>query len=215
MNIHGSKKGSSKPRQPVIAPDSAQSKTFISIMYGLGEGEIAGLADGYKSVYLDDTPLQNDDGEFNFTGVKVDFRAGTNDQTPISGFAMVENKMAVGVELRSDKPFVRTINNRELSAVRVRLNFNALKQHHENGDITGYAISHAIDIQTDGGAFKQVLSDTVRGKSLQGYKKSHRIHLPNKGAGEKAVELGSWGFCYDDRFKVSSSPPFLQYKSKA
>ena len=92
MTIYGAKKGSSKQRQPVIAPDSAQSKTYIKILYGLGEGEIAGLANGYKSVYLDDTPLQNDDGEFNFTGVKVDFRAGTNDQIPISGFAMVETR---------------------------------------------------------------------------------------------------------------------------
>lgn len=139
-------------------------------MYGLCEGQIAGLADGGKSIRLDDTPIIGDNKEINFTGVKWQFRAGTNDQTPISGFAMVENEMAVGVELRSDKPFVRTINNCELSAVRVRLNFNALKQHHEKGDITGYAISYAIDIQTNGGAFKQVLSDTVRGKSSQGYK---------------------------------------------
>lgn len=190
MTIHGSKKGSSKPRQPIIAPDSAQSKTFINIMYGLGEGEIAGLADGGKSISLDGTPIIGENQQINLAGIEWDFRAGSIDQTPISGFVMVENEMAVGVELRSDKPFVRTINNREPSAVRVRLNFNALKQHHENGDITGYAISHAIDIQTDGGAFKQVLSDTVRGKSSQGYKKSHRIHLPNKGAGEKAVELG-------------------------
>lgn len=104
-------------------------------LYGLREGQIAGLASGYKSVYLDDTPLQNDNGEFNFTGVKWQFRAGTNDQTPISGFAMVENEMAVGVELHSDKPFVRTINNRGLSAVRVCLNFNTLKQHHEKATL--------------------------------------------------------------------------------
>lgn len=104
-------------------------------LYGLREGQIAGLASGYKSVHLDDTPLQNDNGEFNFTGVKWHFRAGSIDQTPISGFAMVENEMAVGVELRSDKPFVRTINNRELSAVRVRLNFNTLKQHHEKATL--------------------------------------------------------------------------------
>lgn len=174
-----------KQHQPHIASDDLVANERFVDLYGLCEGQIAGLADGYKSVYLDDTPLQNDDGEFNFPNVKVDFRAGSIDQTPISGFAMVENEMAVGVELRSDKPFVRTINNRELSAVRVRLNFNALKQHHENGDITGYAISYAIDIQTDGGAFKQVLSDTVRGKSSQGYKKSHRIDLPNKGQAKK------------------------------
>lgn len=135
MNVHGSKKGSSKQRQPIIAPDSAQSKTYINILYGLGEGEIAGLADGGKSIRLDDTPLIGDNGENNFEGVEWQFRAGTNDQTPISGFAMVENEMAVGVELRSDKPFVRTINNRELSAVRVHLNFNALKQHHEKATL--------------------------------------------------------------------------------
>ncbi|WP_282672745.1 hypothetical protein [Moraxella nonliquefaciens] len=40
MNVHGSKKGSSKQRQPIIAPDSAQSKTYINILYGLGEGEL-------------------------------------------------------------------------------------------------------------------------------------------------------------------------------
>ena len=159
-------------------------------MYGLCEGQIAGLADGGKSIRLDGTPIIGENQQINLAGIEWDFRAGSIDQTPISGFAMVENEMAVGVELRSDKPFVRTINNRELSAVRVRLNFNALKQHHENGDITGYAISYAIDVQTDGEAFKQVLSETVRGKSSQGYKKSHRIHLPNKRAGEKAVELG-------------------------
>lgn len=184
-------------------------------LYGLCEGQIAGLADGGKSIRLDGTPIIGENQQINLAGIEWDFRAGSIDQTPISGFAMVENEMAVGVELHSDKPFVRTINNRELSAVRVCLNFNTLKQHHENGDITGYAISYAIDIQTDGGAFKQVLSETVRGKSSQGYKKSHRIHLPNKGSGEKAVELGELGICYDDRFKFSSSPPFLPYKSKA
>ena len=135
MTIHGAKKGSSKQRQPIIAPDSAQSKTYIKILYGLGEGEIAGLADGGRSIRLDDTPLIGDNGENNFEGVEWHFRAGSIDQPPISGFAMVENEMAVGVELRSDKPFVRTINNRELSAVRVRLNFNALKQHHEKATL--------------------------------------------------------------------------------
>lgn len=110
------------------------NERFVDL-YGLCEGQIAGLADGGKSIRLDDTPLIGDNGENNFEGVEWHFRAGTNDQTPISGFAMVENEMAVGVELRSDKPFVRTINNRELSAVRVCLNFNALKQHHEKATL--------------------------------------------------------------------------------
>lgn len=126
MTIHGSKKGSSKPRQPIIAPDSAQSKTFISIMYGLGEGEIAGLADGYKSVYLDNTPLQNDDGEFNFAGVKVDFRAGTNDQEYIDGFPDVASETNVGVELKHGTPWVKSFNNLDLDALRVRIKWGGV-----------------------------------------------------------------------------------------
>lgn len=135
MNIHGSKKGSRKQRQPIIARDSAQSKTYINILYGLCEGQIAGLADGGKSIRLDGTPIIGENQQINLAGIEWDFRAGSIDQTPISGFAMVENEMAVGVELHSDKPFVRTINNRELSAVRVCLNFNALKQHHEKATL--------------------------------------------------------------------------------
>lgn len=192
MGLSFSKKKKHPPK-PYIAADDLTSNELFFGLYGLCEGQIAGLADGGKSIRLDGTPIIGENQQINLAGIEWDFRAGSIDQTPISGFAMVENEMAVGVELRSDKPFVRTINNRELSAVRVCLNFNTLKQHHENGDITGYAISYAIDIQTDGGAFKQVLSETVRGKSSQGYKKSHRIHLPNKGSGEKAVELGELG----------------------
>ena len=126
MTIYGSKKGSSKQRQPIIAPDSAQSKTYIKILYGLGEGEIAGLASGYKSVYLDDTPLQNDDGEFNFAGVKVDFRAGTNDQEYIDGFADVASETAVNVELKHGTPWVKSFNNLDLDALRVRLKMGSV-----------------------------------------------------------------------------------------
>ena len=92
MTIHGAKKGGGKQRQPVIAPDSAQSKTFISIMYGLGEGEIAGLADGGKSIRLDGTPIIGENQQINLAGIEWDFRAGSIDQTPISGFAMVKTR---------------------------------------------------------------------------------------------------------------------------
>ena len=126
MTIHGAKKGSRKQRQPIIAPDSAQSKTYINILYGLGEGEIAGLKDGYKSVYLDDTPLQNDDGEFNFPNVKVDFRAGTNDQEYIDGFADVASETNVGVELKHGTPWVKSFNNLDLDALRVRLKMGSV-----------------------------------------------------------------------------------------
>ena len=64
--IKGAKAGEEKARKAVIAPDSAQSKTYIKILYGLSEGEIEGLANGLQSVYLEETPLQNPAGGWNF-----------------------------------------------------------------------------------------------------------------------------------------------------
>ena len=184
MTIHGAKKGGGKQRQPIIAPDSAQSKTFISIMYGLGEGEIAGLADGYKSVYLDDTPLQNDDGEFNFQNVKVDFRAGTNDQTYIDGFADVASETAVNVELKHGTPWVKSFNNLDLDALRVRIKWGALRQQNrDNGDVSGVKIDYAIDVKTDNGGWVEALNTSINAKTSTAYERSHRIDLPKAGTG--------------------------------
>lgn len=184
MTIHGAKKGGGKQRQPIIAPDSAQSKTFISIMYGLGEGEIAGLADGYKSVYLDDTPLQNDDGEFNFQNVKVDFRAGTNDQTYIDGFADVASETAVNVELKHGTPWVKSFNNLDLDALRVRIKWGALRQQNrDNGDVSGVKIDYAIDVKTDNGGWVEALNTSINAKTSNAYERSHRIDLPKAGTG--------------------------------
>ncbi|UZA15572.1 phage tail protein [Moraxella bovis] len=184
MNIHGAKKGGGKQRQPVIAPDSARSKTFISIMYGLGEGEIAGLANGYKSVYLEDTPLQNDNGEFNFPNVKVDFRTGTNDQEYIDGFPDVASETAVNVELKHGTPFVKAFNNLDLDALRVRLKWGALRsQNRENGDVSGVKIDYAIDVKTDNGGWVEVLNTSINAKTSDAYERSHRIDLPKAGVG--------------------------------
>ena len=176
--IYGAKKGSKNNQKPNIAPDSLVSTNIFKGLYGLCEGEIAGLVDGGKSIRLDDTPLINDNGQPNFTGVNWDFRSGTLDQSHIAGFPAVENETNIGVEVRHDRPFVRAVSNKDLSAVRVRLNFNALREQKDNGDITGYAIEYAIDVQTDGGAFVQVLKTVVRGKASQGFKRSHRLDLP-------------------------------------
>lgn len=178
-NIHGAKKGGSKQRQPAIAPDSAQSKAYISMLYGLGEGEIAGLANRYKAVYLDDTPLQNDNGEFNFPNVKVDFRAGTNNQEYIDGFPDVASETAVNIELKHGTPWVKSFNNLDLDAVRVRLKWGALRsQNTENGDVNGVKIDYAIDVKTDNGSWVEMLSTAINAKTSDAYERSHRIDLP-------------------------------------
>ncbi|WP_336034062.1 TipJ family phage tail tip protein [Acinetobacter bereziniae] len=182
--IKGAKAGAQQPRQPVIDLDSAQSKTFIKILCGLSEGPIKGLANGYKSIFLDDTPLQDANGNWNFENVSVDFREGTNDQTYIEGFPDISSETAIGVELKSETPWVKAFNNIELDAVRLRLRWGPLRQQNEsNGDVNGYTIRYAIDVQTDGGTWTEVLNTQISDKTSANYERSHRIELPKADSG--------------------------------
>lgn len=182
--VVGAKKGSKKQRQPVISPDSAQSKTFIKVLYGLSEGEIEGLANGFQSIYLEETPLQNADGSLNFENVKVDFRNGTNDQEYIEGFPAVESETAIDVELKSETPWVRAFSNLDLDAVRLRLKWGPLRsQNATNGDVSGVTIEYAIDLQTDGGVWTEVLKTKISDKTSANYERAHRIDLPRADSG--------------------------------
>ncbi|MCZ2981099.1 phage tail protein [Acinetobacter baumannii] len=182
--VVGAKKGSKKQRQPVISPDSAQSKTFIKVLYGLAEGEIEGLANGLQSIYLEETPLQNADGSLNFENVKVDFRNGTNDQEYIEGFPAVESETAIDVELKSETPWVRAFSNLDLDAVRLRLKWGPLRtQNATNGDVSGVTIEYAIDLQTDGGVWTEVPKTKISDKTSANYERAHRIDLPRADSG--------------------------------
>lgn len=182
--IKGAKAGEEKARKAVIAPDSAQSKTYIKILYGLSEGEVEGLANGLQSVYLEETPLQNPAGGSNFEGVISDFRFGTNDQTHIEGFPDIASESGVNVELKSDSPWVRAISNTDLDAVNIRFKWGALRQtNSDNGDVNGYTIQYAIDLQTDGGTWTEVLNTKISDKTSTNYERSHRIDLPNSDTG--------------------------------
>ncbi|MFW1865585.1 host specificity protein J [Acinetobacter baumannii] len=182
--VVGAKKGSNKQRQPVISPDSAQSKTFIKVLYGLAEGEIEGLANGLQSIYLEETQLQNADGSLNFENVKVDFRNGTNDQEYIEGFPAVESETAIDVELKSETPWVRAFSNLDLDAVRLRLKWGPLRtQNATNGDVSGVTIEYAIDLQTDGGVWTEVLKTKISDKTSANYERAHRIDLPRADSG--------------------------------
>lgn len=182
--IKGAKAGEKKARQPKIAPDSAQSKTYIKILYGLSEGEVEGLANGLQSVYLEETPLQNPAGGWNFEDVQADFRHGTNDQTHIEGFPDISSETAINVELKSESPWVRSLTNTDLDAIRLRFKWGPLRQQNaDNGDVNGITIQYAIDLQTDGGSWVEVLNTKISDKTSENYERSHRIDLPKADTG--------------------------------
>ncbi|WP_425286237.1 host specificity protein J [Acinetobacter baumannii] len=157
---------------------------FVVYRDGLAEGEIEGLANGLQSIYLEETPLQNADGSLNFENVKVDFRNGTNDQEYIEGFPAVESETAIDVELKSETPWVRAFSNLDLDAVRLRLKWGPLRtQNATNGDVSGVTIEYAIDLQTDGGVWTEVLKTKISDKTSANYERAHRVDLPRADSG--------------------------------
>lgn len=179
--IAGRKGGGSKSRTPTEQPDDLQSVAKAKLLVALGEGEFAGGLTG-KDIYLDGTPLENADGSKNFGGVVWEFRPGTQAQQYIQGIPGSENEISMGVEISSATAWTRTFTNTLLSAVRLRIKWPSIYKQQDNGDLVGYSINYAIDLQTDGGTWKTVLSTRVSGKTTTGYERSHRIDLPQSGS---------------------------------
>jgi predicted phage tail protein len=177
-------KGGGSSRAPVEADDSLHSTSYARLLFLMGEGEVEGLVNGTKSIRIDDTPLENDDGTLNFQGVTVDFRNGTQTQDYIPGFPAAESTTSIGVELKQSTPWVRSSTNTQLSAMRVTIAVNRLtSQNKENGDLGGARVDYAIDLSTDGSAFEEVILGSFDGKTTSTYARSHRVELPKSQTG--------------------------------
>ncbi|QHA95194.1 phage tail protein [Pseudomonas sp. J380] len=182
IDIHGAKGGEEKPKTPTEAPDSLRSVAVAKMLIAVGEGEFEGTPTA-RDIYLDNTPLQDPQGNMNFPNVKWEWRTGAVDQTYIQGIPSVENETTISTELRSGTPWVRAINNTQLSAVRVRFAWPALQSVDAGGNINGYRIEYKVELATDGGAYQQVLSEAVDGKITSVYERTRRIDLPKATTG--------------------------------
>lgn len=177
--IYGSKAGQKKPHTPRISDDTVASITKITALYLLGEGEIRGLVDGSKSIYFEDTPLEDEDGHRNFENVEWEIRHGTVDQTHIPGVPSASTEQIINTELRSGTPWTRLISDTELSSINVNVSWPRLSKMEDNGDVNGTTVDYAIDVRTDGGAWVTMVSKSLTAKTSGRYQRTHNIPLPD------------------------------------
>lgn len=171
--------GGGKTRVAQESPNTLQSRATARLLDLVSAGEIKGLVNGVKSVFFDDTPLRNADNTYNFQGVTLDFRTGTPDQAYMPGFSEVESEVAVNVQVKYGKPITRSITDQDIDAVRVTLRFPALyRQDTTNGDMLPFWVVVGIDISTDGGPFRRMVTDTLDDKCTSPYERAYRIDLP-------------------------------------
>tara|TARA_B100001063_G_scaffold246629_1_gene286637 strand:- start:3027 stop:6299 length:3273 start_codon:yes stop_codon:yes gene_type:complete len=163
---------------PTESDDSLQSKQFANVLDLLSEGEIQGLDDGNKSIFLDGTPVEDLGGNDNFSGFTIATRNGTQSQTYIPGvFANVENETAVGVNFTNSSPITRQIADSNVDRVRVTIQIPALQNIENDGDIVGTSVSISIQVQYNGGGFNTVKTDIISGKASGAYQRDYLITL--------------------------------------
>ena len=99
---------------------------------------VSGFANGddapFKSVYFDDTPVQNSDGSYNFNGVTGYFQRGEQDQSYVPGFDASERTVAVSAAVKQNQPIVRAVTDELVSRLRITVAVERNAQVEDNGD---------------------------------------------------------------------------------
>ena len=166
--------------------DSLQSINYANILDLISEGEIEGLDDGFKSIFLDGTPVQDANGNNNFEGYEIQTRNGTQTQSYISALAAneIEKSSVVGlpVELTrgtgtNPNVTIRQITNNAASKVRVTITIPILRKIKDNGDIVGNSVKIKIRVQYSGGNYNLVKEDEIKCKSCNRYQRDYVFAL--------------------------------------
>ena len=174
----GGGKGGGGRSNPTEQDDTLQSTQFASVLDLISEGEIGGLEDGNKSIFLDDTPVQAADGSNNFEGFSVFTRVGTQGQSHLPGpFNATERENSVGVEVTQSTSVTRRITDTDVDRLRVTITIPSLQVLEDDGDIVGHSVRIKIQIQYNNGGYNDVIDNTISGKSSNRYQRDYLINL--------------------------------------
>jgi hypothetical protein len=172
-----SKGGGGSTRTPTEAADNLNSAQYAQVLDLISEGEIQGLKDGDKSIFLDNTPLQNANGTYNFQNVTVYTRNGTQNQSYIPGSPGIEDEKPVGVQVQQATPIVRTITDANVDAARISITVPQLQSFTNEGDINGTDVRLQIAVQYGGGGYTTVIDDTIAGRTADPYQRDYLVGL--------------------------------------
>ena len=175
--ISGSKGGGQKPYVPKEMEDNLISINKIKVLLAVSDGE-CDPDFTLRDLYLDDVPVIASDGTVNYEGVTAEYRPGTQTQDYIQGFTDTSSEVTVARDITGDNPYVISVTNKNLSAVRIKILMPVGIKTEDNGDLVGVRVEYAVDMAVDGGSYSEVMRDVIDGKTRSGYDRSRRIDLP-------------------------------------
>jgi len=198
-----------------------QSNAIFRCVDLICEGEIEGLVNGDKSVYLNGVQLQGDDDSYNFENVSFSYKYGTADQTYIKDFNQVETPVTSGfpVELTyapgNPEYVIKTITNTDVDAVRITIRLPSLFWLKKDGDYKSTKCTVRVDVQCNGGGYQSIVANKgaffFDGLTKSQYERSVTIDL--KSLGDAPYDLRVWRKSRDsdDKLEDNSKTYWVSY----
>ena len=156
--IQGSGGGKGGRGTPNVARVTGTSTSIAYILGAISEGPIQGFGTNpLTRVYLDETPVKNEDNSDNFKNVQFDYRAGTQIQPPIELFGFgdtISNEISVNAAVEwngegNNLGVTQQIQGGIPDEVKVKLSFQMQRQNPDNGNIETTNIEFQIIIQRE------------------------------------------------------------------
>jgi len=171
---------------PTIVSDSLRSQDSIEFVLGVCEGPIAGLVNGPKSFYLNDTPLVSATGNNNFEGFELHMYHGSADPTRIvPKFGGASTNIQVGVTLAQYVPVIRTTPQSLrglIDRLEIRIVINQLLKTNGDGDqlehTASFRIKYKRSNETTWRNFMDTVDVGVTGKTGSSYVKEYVRNIP-------------------------------------
>jgi hypothetical protein len=178
-------------RTPVEDEDDLFSLTRTKVLDMLCEGPIYGFpesgADALKYVYLNATPVLNENNKYNFNQLILKTRFSPYDgESTWAPNEFISKTVAISKKIYKDVITSQAITNHEVTSVRIGVRVPRLqKQDMETGDIKRTSVS--VIIKVNGNNKKTV---TIKGKTTGGYVKEVGISVDRLNKSDKSVPIG-------------------------
>ncbi len=182
-------KGGGKGHTPREAPDNLKSTQLLSVIDAISEGPIEGPVNGLQSVLVNQTPVVDRDGNTNIHGVKVVYRVGEQEQTPLEGFESSGAETVLGVQVKYDNPVTRTITAANIDRLRFTFGVQSLVEANSKGDRNPTSVRLQIHLERYGQwvVEKEI---TITGKTTTQYLASVIVdNLPPRPFGIRMVRV--------------------------
>lgn len=143
-------KGGGKQHTPYEKRDNLKSTQELSVIDVVSEGPIEGPINGLQGLRLNDTPVIDAQGHVNVHGVRAEWRAGEEEQIPLTDFDGSAAETIISAEVTQDKPITRTITSENVDRLRVTVGLQALVRTTDQGDRLDDSVKMEIQIQRSG-----------------------------------------------------------------